>query len=265
MRKKQAAGLAAAALLVGMVLAAAAQVKYASAPERQEAVPQDLGPWLGPWKVKLTPRLMQDFGERYLYHEANRQLGLPRAGKRRVIFLGDSITDLWKLPEYFPGKPYVNRGIGGQVTAQMVLRFHQDVVELQPAAVLINAGVNDVSNTLQITSITEIESNYEAMAEMACAHGIRVIFASILPINNYTEYSRGFLKERPPEQLRELNHWLKTYSEKNGLVYLDYYSALIDKNQMLRRELTADGLHPTAAGYKLMAPLAEKAIQQALK
>ena len=208
---------------------------------------------------------MQDFGERYIYREANRQLGLSRTGERRVVFLGDSITDLWNLAEYFPGKLYVNRGIGGQITAQMVLRFHQDVIDLQPAAVLINAGVNDVSNTLQITSTVEIESNYEAMAEMARAHGIRIIFASILPVNNYTEYSRGFLKERPPEQLRELNRWLKAYSEKNGLVYLDYYSALIDENQMLRRELSADGLHPTAAGYKLMAPLAEKAIQQALK
>jgi lysophospholipase L1-like esterase len=241
------------------------QAKYQSSPPRQEAVPQDLGRWLGPYKEKLTPRLMQDFGERYLYRESNRQLGLPKTGERRVVFLGDSITDLWKLPEYFPGKLYVNRGIGGQITAQMVLRFHQDVVELQPAAVIINAGINDISNTLQITNIPEIESNYEAMAEIAHTHGVRVIFASVLPINNYTEYSRGFLAERPPEQIRELNRWLKDYCGKNGLVYLDYYSSLIDGNQMLRRELTADGLHPTADGYKIMAPLAEKAIQQALK
>ncbi|HEY2390450.1 MAG TPA: SGNH/GDSL hydrolase family protein [Candidatus Angelobacter sp.] len=243
----------------------AGQTKYQSSPPRQEAVPQDLGRWLGPYKEKLMPRLMQDFGEKYLYHEANRQLGLPKTGERRVVFLGDSITDLWNLPEYFPGKSYVNRGIGGQITAQMVLRFHQDVVELQPAAVIINAGINDISNTLQVTNIAEIESNYETMAEIARTHGVRVIFASLLPINNYTEYSRGFLTERPPEQIRELNRWLKDYSEKNGLIYLDYYSSLIDKNQMLRPELTGDGLHPNADGYKIMAPLAEKAIQQALK
>jgi lysophospholipase L1-like esterase len=266
MRKTWAERFAVTILLVGVVLAVAAgQVKYQSSPERQEAVPQDLGRWLGPWKAKLAPRLMQDFGERYLYRDANRQLGMPRAGERRVVFLGDSITDLWKLPEYFSSKPYVNRGIGGQITAQMVLRFHQDVVDPQPAAVIINAGINDISNTLQITTIAEIESNYEAMAEIARAHGIRVIFASVLPVNNYTEYSRGFLTERPPEQIRELNRWLKGYCERNGLVYLDYYSSLIDENQMLRRALTTDGLHPTADGYKIMAPLAEKAIQLSLK
>jgi lysophospholipase L1-like esterase len=252
-------------LMCAALAAAAGQAKYQSSPKRQEAIPQDLGRWLGPYKASLTPRLMQDFGERYLYHDANQQLGLPRAGERRVVFLGDSITDGWKLPEYFPGKPYVNRGISGQITTQMVLRFHQDVVELQPAAVIVNAGINDISNTLQITNVAEIESNYESMAEIARAHGVRIIFASVLPVNNYTEYSRGFLTERPPEQIRELNRWMKNYCEKNNLVYLDYYSAMIDENHMLRRELTADGLHPTADGYKIMAPLAEKAIQQALK
>ncbi|SRR6266700_705516 len=266
MRKKLARRFAITILLVCAALATATgQAKYQSSPKRQEAVPQDLGRWLGPYKASLTPRLMQDFGERYLYHDANQQLGLPRAGERRVVFLGDSITDGWKLPEYFPGKPYVNRGISGQITAQMALRFHQDVVELQPAAVIVNAGINDISNTLQITSVAEIESNYESMAEISRAHGVRIIFASVLPVNNYTEYSRGFLTERPPEQIRELNRWLKKYCEKNSLVYLDYYSAMIDENQMFRRELTADGLHPTANGYKIMAPLAEKAIQQALK
>jgi lysophospholipase L1-like esterase len=265
MRNRAAALLLLLAGVILLVPVVFAQTQYQSSLERQPAVPQDLGPWLGPWKARLTPRLMQDFGEKYLYAEANAKLGNPKPGEQRVVFIGDSITDLWNLSEYFPGKPYINRGIGGQITMQLLLRFHSDVVALKPAVVVINAGVNDVSNTFQIMSVREMEDNYEAMAEIARAHGIRVVFASILPVNNYTEYSKGFLQERRPDLLREVNAWLKNYCATHGCIYVDYYSAMIDGNQMLRRELTKDGLHPLAAGYKIMAPLVEAGIAQAMQ
>jgi lysophospholipase L1-like esterase len=237
---------------------------YQSSPERRTVQDKDWGPWLGPFRARLVPSLMQDFGERYIYAAADRALPPPRPGERRVVFLGDSITDRWNLAASFPGKPYVNRGIGSQVTAQMVLRFHQDVVALQPSAVVILAGINDVQGFLQQETPEQIETNWEAMADVADRHGIKLVFGSLLPVNNYTDKAREVLVERKPAELRALNAWLRQFCAHRGYGYADYYARLVDGSGLLARGLSDDGVHPLAAGYARMAPVAEAAIEQAL-
>lgn len=251
------------ALLLLAALAAAPQ-DYQSSPERRTVEERDWGPWLGPFREMLVPSLMEDFGERYLYAPANDALGSPAPGQQRVVFLGDSITDKWNLAAAFPDKPYVNRGIGSQVTAQMLLRFHQDVVELKPAAVVILAGINDLHDFMQRQTLEQIEANYEAMADIADRHGIAIVFGSILPIHNYTEQAAGVLAERDPAKLRALNDWLRRFCQERGYVYADYHSALADERGLLKRELSEDGVHPVAAGYARMVPIAEEAIARAL-
>jgi lysophospholipase L1-like esterase len=205
-----------------------------------------------------------DFGQLARYRQANASLAPPPAGESRVVFLGDSITDYWKLPDYFPGKPYINRGIDGQTTPQMLVRFRQDVIDLHPKVLVVLAGTNDIAGVTGRTSNEDIEANYASMAELARAHRIRVVFASILPVHNYTHDAEESFALRPRDRILALNKWLKDYCAKNRLVYLDYFSALVDERSMLKRALADDGLHPTDAGYKIMAPLAEKAIQKAL-
>ena len=257
-----AAGTAAAPAL-DLPLAAAEPV-YQSSPERRVVADKDWGPWLGPFRAKLVPSLMMDFGERYLYAAANRAFALPRPGERRVVFLGDSITDRWDLALSFPGKPYVNRGIGSQVTAQMILRFHQDVVALSPAAVVILAGINDVQGLLQQETPEQIEANWESMADLADRHGIRVVFGSLLPVNDYTRQAKDVLKERNPAELRTLNAWLRAFCRERGYAYADYWTALADDRGLMQRELTIDGVHPLRIGYVRMAPIAQAAIDRAL-
>jgi acyl-CoA thioesterase I len=205
-----------------------------------------------------------DFGQLARYREADAALAPAAAGEKRVVFLGDSITDYWKLPDYFPGKPYINRGVDGQTTPEMLVRFRQDVIDLHPEVVIILAGTNDVAGVTGPTSNEDIEANYASMAELARAHRIRMVFASVLPVHNYTHDAEESFALRPRARILALNKWLKDYCAKNRLVYLDYFSALVDERGMLKRALAADGLHPTGAGYKIMAPLAEKAIQKAL-
>jgi lysophospholipase L1-like esterase len=206
-----------------------------------------------------------DYGQLARYREANAALKPPAAGESRVVFFGDSITDIWKLDDSFPGKPYVNRGIGGQTTSQMLVRFRQDVINLQPKAVVILAGTNDIAgNTGPITN-ENIEANYASFAELARAHGIKVIFSSVLPVNNYTPESQDFFAQRPMERVLALNHWLKDYCAANGLIYLDYFSAVMDDKGLLKADLAKDGLHPNKVGFGIMAPLAEKAIERAVK
>ena len=204
-----------------------------------------------------------DFGQLARYREADAALG-PAAGENRVVFLGDSITDYWKLPDYFPGKPYINRGVDGQSTPEMLVRFRQDVIDLHPKVVVMLAGTNDIAGVTGATTNEDIEANYASMAELARAHRIRMVFASVLPVHNYTHDAEESFALRPRDRILALNKWLKDYCAKNRLVYLDYFSALVDERGMLKRTLSDDGLHPTAAGYKIMAPLAEKAIQKAL-
>jgi lysophospholipase L1-like esterase len=205
-----------------------------------------------------------DFGQLARYREADAALPPPAVGERRVVFLGDSITDYWKLPDYFPGKPYINRGIDGQTTPEMLVRFRQDVIDLHPKVVVMLAGTNDIAGVTGPTSNEDIEANYASMAELARAHRIRMVFASVLPVHNYTHDAEESFALRPGDRILALNKWLKDYCAKNRLVYLDYFSALVDERGMLKRVLADDGLHPTDAGYKIMAPLAAEAIQKAL-
>lgn len=245
--------------------ALAAPGDYQSSPERRTVVEKDWGPWLGPFRAKLVPSLMQDFGERYLYAPANAALPAPKQGEQRVVFLGDSITDRWNLAASFPGKPYVNRGIGSQVTAQMLLRFHQDVIALKPKVVVILAGINDVQGFLQQESPEQIEANWEAMADLAEAHHIKVVFGSILPVNDYTEAAKDVVKERKPEELVALNSWLRTFCAARGYGFADYHAALVDRNGLMAAAYTQDGVHPLDNGYAVMASIAQRAIAQALR
>lgn len=204
------------------------------------------------------------------YREDNRTLPKPAAGTSRVVFMGDSITDAWQQPRFggfFPGKPYVDRGISGQTTPQMLIRFRPDVIALQPKAVVILAGTNDIAGNTGAMTDEEIEGNLASMSELAHASGIKVVLSSILPTSNYHTAPNGIpqTQRRPLARIKALNDWMKSYAATHGDVYLDYFSAMTDATGLLRAELSADDLHPTAAGYALMAPLAEAAIQKALR
>jgi len=206
-----------------------------------------------------------DFGQLNRYRVANAALKPAGPGENRVVFFGDSITDLWHLDEYFPGKSYINRGIGGQTTPQMLVRFRHDVIDLHPKVVVFLAGTNDIAGNTGPMRLEDIEANYASMAELARANNIRVVFSSVLPVHNYTPQSQDMYAQRAPEKIVALNRWLKTYvTTQPGCIYLDYFAAMVDDKGLLKRDLAEDGLHPNAAGYKIMAPLAEAAIQQAL-
>src|ERR1700726_4346350 len=159
-----------------------------------------------------------DFGQLARYREADAALA-PATGEKRVVFLGDSITEYWKLPNYFPGKPYINRGVDGQTTPEMLVRFRQDVIHLHPKVVVILAGTNDIAGVTGPTFNEDIEANYASFAELARANGIRVVYSSILPVHNYTERSKDFFAQRPTSRVLELNKWLKNYCEKNNIGY----------------------------------------------
>jgi len=196
------------------------------------------------------------------YADNDAKLKPAAKGERRVVFLGDSITDSWELSHYFPHKPYVNRGISGQTTPQMLVRFRPDVIDLQPKAVLILAGTNDLAGNTGPMTLEMIENNLASMSDLARSHSIALVFASLLPVSDYGPDKQTM--HRLPEKIRQLNAWIQRYCQKHGLIYLDYYSHLLDKNGMLRGDLSQDGLHPNAAGYKIMAPLADAAIRKAL-
>lgn len=237
---------------------------YQSSPPRQAAKPKDWGPWLGPYRESIAPKLLEDFGEQYLYAPANAALPPPKAGEARVVFLGDSITDRWDLGRDFPGRPYVNRGIGSQITPQMLLRFHADVIALKPRVVVILAGVNDMHGVFQVETLDQIKANFVAMSEIARANGVAVVFSAILPVNNYTDNARTVLADRHPDQLRALNAWLRDYAAAHDAQFADYYPALADANGLMRAEFTTDGIHPTVEAYKVMVPIAQAAIDRAL-
>jgi lysophospholipase L1-like esterase len=229
------------------------------------SIPSTGAPGLDEYRASRIAIYSDDFGELKRYREADATLAPPAPKENRVVFLGDSITDYWKLADYFPGKPYLNRGIDGQTTPQMLVRFRQDVIDLHPKVLVVLAGTNDIAGVTGPVRNEDIESNYASMAELARAHHIRVVFASLLPANNYTREAKENFALRPRGKILALNGWLRDYCAKNGLVYLDYFSALIDQQGLLRRDLSDDGLHPNPAGYKIMAPLAEKAITKSLE
>ncbi|HTS08419.1 MAG TPA: SGNH/GDSL hydrolase family protein [Candidatus Eisenbacteria bacterium] len=206
-----------------------------------------------------------DFGQLARYRDADAALGSPTASENRVVFYGDSITDIWNLEDYFPGKPYVNRGIGGQTTPQMLVRFRQDVINLQPKVVIILAGTNDIAGNTGPMRNEDIEGNLSSMVELARVHGIRVVLCSIMPVHNYTEKAKDFFAQRPQSRILALNQWIKDYCNRNNIIYVDYFSAMVDDKGMMKKELADDGLHPNAAGFKIAAPLAEAGIEKALK
>jgi lysophospholipase L1-like esterase len=248
-------------LLLLLLPSAAAQQP---SPQAQPSIPSSGFPDLDQYRASRSAIYTDDFGELKRYRAANAALKPPAPGENRVVFLGDSITDYWKLADYFPGKPYINRGIDGQTTPQMLVRFRQDVIDLHPKVLVVLAGTNDVAGVTGPARNEEIEANYASMAELARLHHIRVVFASLLPVNNYTEDAKESFALRPRERILALNTWLKDYCAKNGFVYLDYFTAVVDDKGMLRRDLSDEGLHPNASGYKTMAPLAEKAIARAI-
>src|SRR5882724_11607828 len=205
------------------------------------------------------------------YRDANAQVAPPAKNEERVVFMGDSITDGWgrHYGTFFPGKPYVNRGISGQTTPQMVIRFRPDVIALQPKAVVILAGTNDIAGNTGPMTLGQIEGNLASMAELSKANRVHVVLASVLPVSNYGHDRQGnpldMRTNRPPEKILELNAWIKKYAAQNGHTYLDYFSAMVDPQGMLQKDLSEDGLHPNAKGYAVMSPLVEQAIRSALK
>lgn len=214
---------------------------------------------VAPLTLPAQPSDWADLGR---YRQANVDLGVPSSGERRVVFMGNSITDTWarSFSTMFPGKPYVGRGISGQTTPQMLVRFRQDVVSLKPAVVVILAGTNDIAGNTGPSTLEMIEDNIASMAEIARANGIRVVLASVLPVFDYP-WKRGL---EPAPKIVALNARIRAYAASHGAVYLDYHSAMADEHMGLRAELTADGVHPNEAGYRVMTPLTETAIAAAL-
>ena len=215
------------------------------------------------YRQSKAAALRDDFGELARYRAANASLRPPAPDEKRVVFFGDSITDMWNLAEYFPGKSYINRGISGQTTPQMLLRFRQDVINLGPKVVVILAGTNDIAGNTGPMSPEDIEANYASMADLAKANSIQVVFASILPVHNYTPESQDLFAQRSPQKIVELNRWLNSYCAEHGDFYLDYFSAMVDEKGLLKRDLAEDGLHPNKAGYNIMARLAVVAVEKA--
>jgi lysophospholipase L1-like esterase len=213
-------------------------------------------------QVNRYEKQLRDWPNLGRYRDEDARMTPPKAGVNRVVFMGDSITDFWgrQRGTFFPGKPYVNRGISGQTTPQMLIRFRPDVVNLQPKVVVILAGTNDIAGNTGPESLADIENNLMSMAEIAKANKIRVVLATVMPVCDYIKPQTG---RRPPAQIKALNTWIRQYAGHNGLTLLDYYSAMVDDHGMLKKDLTFDGLHPNAEGYGVMGPLAEKAVSEA--
>jgi acyl-CoA thioesterase I len=205
---------------------------------------------------------LQDWNQLGRYHPDDVRLEKEGTVKGRVVFMGDSITDGWDLAKYFPGKPYVNRGIGGQTTPQMLVRMYPDVIRLHPDAMIILAGTNDIARNTGPETAEMIEDNFRAMSELAEKHGIKVILCLLTPVSDYTEHKQT--EHRPPADILALNEWLRGYAAEIHAGIVDYYTAVVDSQGMFREGYSNDGLHPNAKGYELMAPVAEAAIEQAL-
>jgi lysophospholipase L1-like esterase len=232
--------------------------------------------------AKILADQLQDWNQLGRYHQANQQLKNQPADLKRVVFIGDSITDIWRLDEYFPGQSYVNRGIGGQTTPQMLVRMYPDVIDLKPAVMVLLAGTNDIARNTGPMTAEMIQQNIMAMTELAQHHGIKVILCSLLPVSDYP-----FLKQqnglpappagpgpgapqikmtegRPPADILKLNAWISDYAARANAIYVDYFTAVADETGWLKEAYSADGLHPNAPGYTVMAPIVAAGIQKAL-
>ena len=214
-------------------------------------------------RAAIEARFHADWAWLERYRADNAELGPPRAGEQRVVFMGNSITEGW-APHFatlFPGKPYIGRGISGQTTPQMLVRFRQDVIALRPALVVILAGTNDIAGNTGPSTLAMIQDNIASMAELARANGIRVVLSSVLPAARYP-WKPAL---QPAPQIVELNRWIRDYARSAGATYVDYHSAMADAEQGLKPEYSPDGVHPNAAGYRVMASLVEAAIAEALR
>ena len=207
--------------------------------------------------------MLADWPDLARYRNENASLPPISSGEKRVVFFGDSITDSWgrRVGVFFPGENFINRGISGQTTPQLVIRFQQDVVDLHPTVVVVLAGTNDIAGNTGPSTPQMTLDNFASMAAIAKANHIRMVIASILPAAAYP-WKPGV---KPAEPIRQLNESLKNLSSREGLIFLDYYSAMADANGGMRPGLSSDGVHPTAKGYEIMTPLAEVAIKQALQ
>ena len=231
--------------------------QMASAPAVPVATQADLEK-----KIAVMEAKLEDWPQLGRYKEANAALGPVGMGVDRVVFFGDSITDGWVKNggTFFPGKPYVNRGISGQTTAQMVVRFRQDVINLHPSVVVILAGTNDVAGNTGPMTPQMSEDNFRSMVDLAKSNGIRVIISSILPAGDFP-WHKGL---QPAPKIRVLNNWLSGFCVTHSLTYLDYYTAMADEDGAMKPGLSSDGVHPNAKGYAIMEPLAQAAIDKTL-
>lgn len=197
------------------------------------------------------------------YKEDNLKLGLPAQGENRVVFMGNSITQGWgeEHPEFFEGKSYINRGISGQTTPQMLVRFRADVINLKPKVVVILAGTNDIAGNTGPSTLEMIEDNITSMVEITKANNIKVVLCSVLPAYDYP-WKPGL---NPAEKIVELNKWIKDFADKNDDIYVDYFTSMADERNGLKKEYSEDGVHPNSTGYKVMEPLVERAIEDALR
>ena len=244
------------------------QQTAAQNPKLAEAAPA--ADELTPYQKSQLVRAFNDWPFLAKFRDADKSLPPPAQGETRVVFMGDSITEGWGMKgtattpdrgEFFPGKPYINRGISGQTTPQMLVRFRQDVILLKPQVVVLLAGTNDIAENTGKESPEEIGNNIASMSDIARANGIRVVLCSVLPASDF-HWHKGL---EPAPKIKALNAWMREYAAKNGIVYVDYYSSMVNDEGGLKAELSPDGVHPNKAGYALMAPLAEEGIAEALK
>lgn len=204
----------------------------------------------------------QDWANLNRYHAANDSIEALKLHDTRVVFMGNSITENWgkMCPDFFTSHDYIDRGISGQTSPQMLLRFRPDVIALHPKVVVIMAGTNDIAGNTGPSTLGMIENNIASMCDLAKVHHIRVVLSSVLPAYDFP-WRKGL---QPAEKIIALNKWIKAYSEKKGLVYLDYFSRVVDHRNGFQSDLTIDGVHPNKAGYEVMMPMVEKAIDEAL-
>ncbi len=204
----------------------------------------------------------QDWANLNKYQNENAKLQPLEPGQKRTVFMGDSITEFWSVncPDFFAGKQYVNRGISGQTTPQMLIRFRADVIALKPAVVVILAGINDIAGNTGPSTLEMITDNIFSMAELAKANNIKVILCSVLPAYDFPWRTGSY----PAEKVITLNTMIKKYAEANGILYLDYYSAMVNDQKGLNAAYSGDGVHPNKTGYEVMNPLVEKAIAKVL-
>ncbi len=213
--------------------------------------------------IMIESTIAQDWANLNRFKNENDSLGVPSATENRVVFMGNSITEGWSqfCPEFFEGKPYINRGIGGQTTPQMLLRFRQDVINLKPKVVIILAGTNDIAGNTGPSTLQMIMDNIISMSELAISNNIKVILSSVIPAFDYP-WNPGL---NPNEKIPKLNNMIKRYAESMNIYYLDYFSEMVDEQNGLKESLTYDGVHPNKLGYEVMAPLADEAIKITLE